>query len=284
MWRSEERLKYWLEGGSRSRKPGFALGLIEKLSRKLRLGEGVGPVKEESLNMSAGAICLDSALAATTCVKDGLNALEKWTDSTLASISGFAEFDSMIRAIELLGDSMALNVRLPDERLAHIRQENMAIAPICRPVALSARNVEVHELKHLYNRPPQLKDGNGFLIADPPVQAVTAQISELPHARASVRIEKLRDSERAGFIREAEILKGIPADRAELLAVFRHVPIEIISRLRFLAENKIILYSISRDAKRTHTRVHDMAAVRDVANKEIHLVPHRTQFRPVSLN
>ena len=85
-------------------------------------------------------------------------------------------------------------------------------------------------------------------------------------------------------MREAEALKGIPAERAELLAVFRHVPIEIISRLRYVAENHILVFSISRLSGPTSTRVHDMAAVRDIVSQDVHLIPHRTQFRAVSLS
>jgi hypothetical protein len=284
MWRREERLRYWLERGSQSQKPGYTLGFIEKLSLKLRLGQCAGNVKEGPLNLNAGAVCLDNALAAITCVKDGFEALGERTVPASESVSEFVECAGAIHPIALLRDSRAMNVRLPDERLAHIRQRSVTIAPICRPFLLSIGGGEVHELKHPYNQPPQLKDGDRFLITNPAVQILTSQISEIPHARTSIRIEELQDSERMGFLREAEILKSIPADRIELLAVFRHVPIEVISQLSFLAEKKAILYSISRDTKPTYTRVHDMAALRDIASKEIHLIPHRTQFRSVSLN
>jgi hypothetical protein len=118
----------------------------------------------------------------------------------------------------------------------------------------------------------------------PSVNQFTAKISELPISQISIDIEELADSERSGFLHEAEVLKGIPSDQAKLLAVFRHVPIEMISRLCFLEEKNAILYSIARESRITKTRVHDMAAVRDQQSREIHLIPHRMRFRSVSLN
>jgi hypothetical protein len=284
MWRREERLKYWLENGSQSPESAFCSRLIKKLSLKLRIGQCTGAVHEESLSLDAGVICPDDTLAATACVRSGLDSLGEWAHPKLGSVPGSEACKSMIHPVTLIGRAKAFNVRLQDENLAHARQGELLRAPTCRSFLISIGEIEVYELQHPHSRPPQLKDGNRFLIANPAIQSLTSQMSELPHARASVRIEELGASERKGFLREAEVLKGVPANRAELLAVFRHVPIEVISRLRFLAEKKAILYSISRDTKPTRTRVHDMAAVLDVASKEIHLVPHRTQFRSVSLN
>ena len=58
----------------------------------------------------------------------------------------------------------------------------------------------------------------------------------------------------------------------------------MISRLRFVAEESTIFYTIFDGANRKRTRVHDLAAVRDAANQEIHLVPHRMRYRTVNLN
>jgi hypothetical protein len=284
MWGREERLKHWLENGSQSQKSGFGAGLIEKLSLKLRLRQCAGTVQEESLSLRTGTVCLDDALAATTCVKDGLDDLGHRLHPELESVSGLPACDGMIHPILLIGSAKAFDARLPDERFARIRQEGVEMAPTCRTYLVNMSAVEVHELMHPYNHPPMLMDGNRFLIAIPPVQNLTTQMAELPHSRTSLRIEELRDSERKGFLREAEVIKGVPSDRAVLLAVFRHVPIEVVSRLRFLAEKKTIVYSISHEVKPTRTRVHDLAAVLDIASKEIHLVPHRTQFQSVSLN
>jgi hypothetical protein len=270
MRRREKRLKYWLENGGQSQKTGFGAGLMEKLSLKFRLRHCAGTVKEEPLSLSTATICLDEALATTMCVKDGLDDLGNWSHPELESVSGLSECDNKIHSVMLIGCTKTLNVRLPDERIARIRQEGVRIAPTCRAYLTNMSAVEVHELMHPYNQPP--------------IRNLTTQMAELPHSRTSVRIKELRDSERKGFLREAEVLKGVPSDRAELLAVFRHVPIEVVSRLRFLAEKNTIVYSISQEVNPIRTRVHDLAAVLDIASKEIHLVAHRTQFQSVSLN
>ncbi|MBN1570936.1 MAG: hypothetical protein JXA73_24065 [Acidobacteria bacterium] len=284
MWRSEERLKYWLEKGSRTQESGFGAGLLRKLNLKLRLRNAADAVRNESLELGASAVSLDEDLAATACVKDGLADLMKYSLSESEPDAGMSAFNSMIRQTVLIGKATIYDTRLPDEHLARIRNEKVDMNPACRSSVPGLSDPEVHEPANLFCRPPLLLDGNRLLFANPPVQASIFQISTLPHSRTSIRIEGLKDSERRGFLREAEAMKGIASDRAELLAVFRHVPIEVISRLRFLAEEKTIIYSIARDFKLTRTRVHDMAAVLDVVGSEVYLVPHRTQFRSVSLN
>jgi predicted transcriptional regulator len=140
----------------------------------------------------------------------------------------------------------------------------------------------IHTLESLQDQMAKVSDSTRLLLGDPAIRA-TARISELPHRRESTCVEQLEDSERNSFLREAEVLKRISSDKAELLAVFRHVPIEVISRLRFLADSREILYTIQDESKRTQTRVHDLAVIRDTASQEIHLVPHRTKSRSISL-
>jgi hypothetical protein len=113
---------------------------------------------------------------------------------------------------------------------------------------------------------------------------IFSQLLELPYIRISIDPNLLATAEYAGFLREVEIIKGMTADRCELLAVFRHIPIEIIAHLRFLAERNILVYKISTEMRRTQTRVHDLAAIRDNDSKEIHLIAHRTRCRTVFLN
>ena len=110
------------------------------------------------------------------------------------------------------------------------------------------------------------------------------RVTKYPHCRKSVDISALPVAVRDGFLREAEVLKGIDIDNCELLAVFRRVPIELISQLRFLSETRMILYTISSRPVRTRTRVHDLAVICDMSKQEIHFVPHRTQYRLVFLN
>ncbi len=284
MWRREERLKYWLEGESEARKHAFASGLIRGLSSKLRLGQGGSAVRESALTISANVAVLDDALQTTACVKDGLGSFGAGSNHAFKPPAGEIEGSGRIGSAKLLGPAGIRELQLPNERLARIRQEKVEMAPGCRTLAVKFRDADVYELKHPDYQPPQLWDGGRFLVQNPAVHSLTSAMSELPLARTSVRMEALPDAERSGFLREAEALKGIPCDRAELLAVFRHVPIEVISRLRFLEEKKAILYSVSRETKVSRTRLHDMGAIRDVSSREIHLVPHRTRFRLAVLN
>jgi hypothetical protein len=284
MWRREERLKYWLEGGGLSQTASSDPGLKERILFKLRFWQSAGAVKEKSLSINANTVSLDSQLTKSLHVTDGLGILGQQANPAREFPNAFASSDGWIRNIEFGVKSKILDLSLPSESCSRIRQEKMIGDPIARSVSVNIRDADIGLLEPLYGRGPEVKEGKLFLIPEPPVQILTSQISELPHVRASVRIDRLQDSERKGFLHEAEVLKGIPAERAELFAVFRHVPIEVVSRLRLLTEQKAILYTISRERKPVQTRVHDMAAVRDKGNQEVYLIPHRTQYRSVSLN
>jgi hypothetical protein len=284
MWRREERLKYWLEIGSRTKKPGSRSGLKEKLLLKIQLGQSNRAVKDESLRISIDAKSLDNALDISAQIKEGLGLSGDIPASVADFSSGLADHERTVRDFKLLGAAHVRNLDLPDERRARIRQEKVDITPTHGSVPINLTSAEVKMLETLYGQMPQVKDGNRLLIPDPLIQNQTSQISDLPHARASIQLDQMKDAERGSFLREAQILKGISCDKAELLAVFRHVPIELISRLRFLSGQKAILYGISHGVKPTHTRVHDMAAIRDVSSQEVHLIPHRTKYRSVSFS
>jgi hypothetical protein len=284
MWRREERLKYWLEGGSQTQKTSSKLGLKEKLLLKLQLWQYACAVKEVSLGVCTNAIILDCELIKNTQVKDGLGILGRHDSPIGKFLHDFADSNTFIRHLGLLETARVVNLQLPDESHARVRQEKLAITSIPRSVQVSIRAADVNMLKSFSSEMLKVRDGKRLLITHPSIQNLTSQISELPHARASIRIDQMQDTERKGFLREAEILKGLPGNRAELIAVFRHVPIEVIGRLRLLADQKAILYSISHEVKPTQTRVYDMAAIRDSSSQEVYLIPHRAQYRSVSLN
>ena len=284
MRRSEERLKYWLEGGCQSQKKGFAGKLVHSFSLWLRLGSGIGSIREEVLGLDAKAVSLDEELASTAYVRDGIGELGSWSAESAEAFCVPGENNAPVRDARLLMHCRTFDTQLPNGRIARIRAQQLEIKQNCRKSALIMQGVEVLEPKSAYCQPPQLMDGERLLIAKPGIHSVASNMAGLPHARTSIRVEELHELEHAGFLREAEVLKGIPPERARLLAVFRKVPIEIISRLRFLEDKKTILYSISRESQLSKTRVHDMCAVRDIQTKEIYLVPHRTRFRSVSLN
>jgi hypothetical protein len=250
----------------------------------MRTRQKPGLVKAESLTLQANTISLDDELSAAAAVKDGLAAIENPKSPTPGAAKGYSENDGITREAELLGETRILNLVLPSESLVCIGDERLSFGSFARSFMLSFKTCRVHTADVFWNCAHRARDGTRFLIQNAAIPIPKYKISLLPHTRRSVRMETLDHSECRGFLHEAEVLKGIPADCAELLAVFRHVPIEVISRLRFVAENRVIMYSISRLHFPTSTRVHDMAAVRDVASQEIYLIPHRTQFRAVCLN
>ncbi len=118
-------------------------------------------------------------------------------------------------------------------------------------------------------------------ISEPMVHDRTSKMAAYPHIRSGVDIERLNPQEREGFLREAESLKQIPATQGELVALFRNVPVELISKAHYLEEKKLLLYTLDSGRHLARTRVHDLGIVRDPAAGKNHMVVHRTQFRSV---
>ncbi len=112
----------------------------------------------------------------------------------------------------------------------------------------------------------------------------TAKVRVLPHLRRSVNLESLSSSISAGFLREATEIKGVQSGAGELLAVFRRVPLAMISRVCFLEERGVLLYTIPSSGEPSRTRVHDLAAVRDRRTQKTHLVAHRTRYKTAFLH
>jgi len=97
--------------------------------------------------------------------------------------------------------------------------------------------------------------------------------------RKAVNPDALGEQVRESYLREAEITLGIACGEGEILAVFRNVPVSMISRFRLLEESGVLLYTISASDSSSRARVHEVAAVRDKARKTTHLVAHRTRYR-----
>jgi hypothetical protein len=282
MWRREEELGYWLSGGHPSQKPDPASGLIKRLPRKLGLLQFHNIVKEQPLCLEAIVIGFGDDLPVKAEVYDGFGSIDQWKYSQEGTVG--CEQPDTIHNAELLSAAAVRSLRLPDERQVRVRQIQTNFKTNARAIPMKLAIADVHSLECFKKQSLSVKDGERMLMMNPEIKDLKSGISSLPHMRRSLDIDGLQDIERQSFLREAEAIKKVPVERAELVAVFRHVPIDAVSRLHFLADKRIILYSISGAPKRSRTRVHDMAAVRDTSNQEIHLVPHRTRFRLVSLN
>ncbi len=284
MWRREESIGQWFSDRRLPDKP----FLVQWLRKKIPAGFGSWPfpdaVKESSLSFNANIGSVGVMLSVTVGVLDGLEALGTARDDDQGASCEFNKSMGLTKSIDMLGIPVIRILGLPNGQGARIQRKSVAIVPNFRYLPTNIRIPAVQTPEMYRSCASDIMDGKRFLDLTSGVRTLTSRFANHPHIRASLNINSLPDPERESFLREAEILKGIPADRAELVAVFRHIPIEMISRLRFLAKRRVILYTLCREPRRIHTRVHDLAAVRDKANAEIHLIPHRTKYRAVSRN
>jgi hypothetical protein len=250
--------------------------LRNKLTVRFGPGRLSAKTSEQKLKVSSRAASIDIDVAPGILVRDGLEVLG--CRERLAT-----EFSYGIFALDTIRPVAVKNLVLPTEQRAQIRQ-SVGIRParvrMFNPV-ISVPGIRQPGCGSI--SPPAIRTKDTNLSARRGNRILISHVLALPHVRSSIDIDSLPDSEYEGFLREAEILKGLPVGRCELQAVFRNIPVELISQIRFLEEQKTIVYSIS-ESRRTRTRVHDMAAVRDTNNQEIHLVPHRTRFRWASLD
>jgi hypothetical protein len=283
MWRQEERLSFWLGGASSSQRPGFALRARNSIARKIGILHCRHAVRGQSLSISAHVTDQQDALELAASVKDGLGILLRHWDASNESRDRAGKFIFAIHNLDFLDEADVQNLELPENSNVGVKWADLELSAGSRSLPLTIRKKRLHSLPCFQDKPVQVHSGKRHLRMNARIGTVMKPISDLPQMRISVEIDNLAHSERQSFLREAEVLKRIPSERAELMAVFRHVPIEVISQLRLLAEKRVLLFTISEGA-RTSTRVHDMAAVRDKASKEIYMIPHRTRYRSVSLN
>lgn len=254
------------------------------LTMEFRFREKPGAVRAEPLTLQTKAICLSEALSASAVIKDGFASIKTPKNPMGEWMKGLAEAAGPVREEALLRNVRVCGMKLPEVSRVYVREEPMSLVSVARSFALHIKPCAVHASDVLIGRGSSARDGNRFLMRSAVIPATRYKMALQPHRRDSVRIESLKEADRESFLREAESLKGIPADRSELLGVFRHVPIEVISRMRFVAKGRVLLYSIAGKPCPSSTRVHDMAAVFDAGNRAVYLIPHRTRFRSVSLN
>jgi len=260
-----------------------------QFARLLKNGLQPGPeafsaaVMEKPLQFGIVARGLEDALVLDSRVRDGLECLGLLRERPASRADRPEMAAAELHGVDLLGAAAVHPLRLPDGQAVKIREERLLSGPACRSVAPDVLKGAVRSVDSFAQAPPKITDGKPLLMGEAQIGKRVPRIELLPHRRASVNVGRLPESERMSFLREAEALKGLSADRAELLAVFRHIPIEMVSQMRFFSGNKVILYTLLRGLRRTTTRVHDMAAVRDAASQDVHLVPHRTKCRVVTL-
>jgi hypothetical protein len=116
------------------------------------------------------------------------------------------------------------------------------------------------------------------------VRSAADKFSGLPHIRRSEDLQSLSQGEQDSLLREAESLKGIRRENGEILALFRCVPVEMISKINFLENKRTILYTLRSDLRARSTRVQTLAVVKDRPTASWYFVPNRTSYRVVSLD
>jgi hypothetical protein len=111
----------------------------------------------------------------------------------------------------------------------------------------------------------------------------TSRILRMPQIRSAEDPAVLSLTEYENCLREAQATRGIPADDAELLAVFRRIPVEGVTRIRFVESSRLLFFVLAADRKIRRTRVHDVMAIRNVSTGQVHLVTHRTRYQTAVL-
>lgn len=115
-------------------------------------------------------------------------------------------------------------------------------------------------------------------IPESKIREATPRIRTFPHIRRAIDIHSIGGEVAESYLREAEAGNGIPCADAEILAVFRNVPISMISRFRILEERGVLLYTLAPPQNASRAQVHEVAAVRDKVRKVTCLVAHRSRY------
>jgi hypothetical protein len=125
--------------------------------------------------------------------------------------------------------------------------------------------------------------GDTWFVSMPPVLDGLRMISRFPQKRKGLMPCQIGERESESHLNEARAAKGIVPENARLLAVFRRTPVELISHVRFDESRMLLLFRLVPYEGRRSTRIHDVAAVKDLATGKVHLIPHRTLCRTVLL-
>lgn len=288
MWRWQKSLARWLffwkgsghrtESGRRQVAGALGGELRQRLQNRCQDAFACR-VQTASMELQARALGLEDALAMTVAVKDGLAGMKPAPAGRMAAETlAVGICDVGVR----LDHAVVRDVGMPDARRAGIRDVRLLTHPRLQSLPVRPWQNAVRSVECFVEQLPAVKSGGRWILREAPLGRLQAKAGEQPYRRTSLDPQRLKDAERQGFLREAEAQRRLPPERGELLAVFRAVPIEMISRLHFLAGTRVLVYRISK-GNRTQTRVHDMAAIRDTASRETYLIPHRTQFRVVAL-
>jgi hypothetical protein len=286
MWRREEGLKYFFSGkpapspaeavqnhasGREGRNPG------KKWSR-LRFKSAV---RESSLDFSCPDIHSTSGLNFPVSVKDGIGRLDSGRDDR--DTCPFGDIPMAVNDICLLQQSTVDTLKLPESGSARISQVRVGMNSRCRWARTEIGPVRVRFTASMQFRMPLVGGGGGVFPERFPVHSSIRSIGSLPIRRCGIDFGELQESVSRACQAEAGKNRGLPLDRCRLIALFRHIPVEMVSRLHYFGEKGEIEYTLFPSPQRSQTRVYDLIAVQDLSSDEVHLVPYAIQSRTVCL-
>jgi hypothetical protein len=224
-------------------------------------------------------------------VRDGLEALiglgTKASRKRGSDSSEFGEdYPRVLRAYMIAANGGVRSVPIMLNASAYVSTTNLIRIPQVRAMRALLQDgpVPVRAVEPLPDTTAVRDAMPGCVVAEPVVRDRTIRMKEYPHIRAGIDLGHVDAAEREGFLREAESQKGVPASNGELLALFRNVPVEIISKAHYVEEKKLLLYTLDSERNPSRTRLHDLGIVRDSVAAKTHMVVHRTQFKSVSMS
>ncbi len=284
MRRREEGLGFWLAAAPNSSKATLLSRLRKIIRRRLKSGRLKCVVGDIPLAMEPCIYAGDVLNPGGLAIHDGLG---YWAAGG-GKGGGYPEEEALraVHACELLSQAIARPLSLPGDLPIQVNSPTWIYPPHVRSLQRHPweETVRVRAIACFRDLRPGRTFSRWLDPSRTTVRVATARIAAMPQAGHSSDLEEMKAVEKESFLREAAAIKGVAPEAGELLAVFRNVPIEVVSRLSYSQESRTIFYYLTLGPGVRRTRVHDIAAVLDKATREIHLVPHRTRYRTVFLN
>ena len=283
MWRRNKGLDYWL---NQTANPADAVPEEQgkkRLHGKVRPWNLKSKVRNCPVDVPIRIADPENMLYVPAKIEDGLGTF--FSELVGTNQGGFENIQSAISIhwADLMEPAPVRPLELPDGHNVQVKQALLTFIPYCRRFKVDIDPIPVRSPDTVQLRLPKTAGRSALLPEDLMIRSMMPQASDLQVRQRSVDMESLTDLEKREFLQETELLKGFAADQCELLAVFRHVPVEMISKLSFINDDKTIVYSLSRGLERSTTRVYDLMVIRN-NSREIHLIPHGKRSRSVGLN
>jgi hypothetical protein len=239
-------------------------------------------VRESALGFSSPDIDGVANLHFPVSVRDGIGTLSPREDDRETP-----PLDYVYRAVNdicLLQRSAVGEFKLPETGNTRVSRARVELTSRCRWARTEIGPVRVRFAASVRFRAPLIGGDGGVFPERFPVHSSIGKIETMPIRRRGIDSGKLPESVARACLTAAGKQKGLPLDRCRLIALFRHIPVEMVSRLHFFGERGEIEYTLFPSAKRSQARVYDLIAVRDLSSDEVHLIPYATQNRTVRLS